>query len=625
MPAARLVRRCPRSIAVTRAHICRRPAGPVAAVAALVTLIAATRSRAEAPPPPAAQAAAARAILDDWHAEDPRAATRVLRIVAWRSADRPFPTDQAARLDRILTHIERFFAAEMARHGFGPRTIRPERDAAGRLVVHGVTGRDAWTDYGTRDGGRIREECRAPLRAAGIDIDRETVMIFTNLATWDPVAGTFAHRSPYYASGGARSGTAWQCDSPELDTLHLAAREPLVQDTEYGRIPLGRHVSIFIGGMAHELGHALGLPHCRARDDEAARGTALMGAGNRTYGEELRGEGPGTFLTLAHALRLASHPQFSGSIKGLDDPAVASFTDLAVARADDGLSFTVAGRVTGTPPVYALVGYLDPAGGGDYDARTVTAVPGADGRFVLPCTALVTGRTADLRIVACHTNGAVTSLEQTYTVAGAGGVDVDTMRLAFALRPFVAALAAGEAAARAALPAEAAAGRIAAAVLAGRFGPRGPAAAEIPADADHWPLSRMEPTEATVGWLQPAYDHLPRPEAVIESAGRIFESGIYAHAPARHRYALGRRWRRLEGGCGLPTGSGGSVEFAIRTDGREVFRSRRLGAGTMETFDVDLTGVDELELVTTDAGDGKAADWGVWLEPVLRRAVPVPR
>jgi len=35
------------------------------------------------------------------------------------------------------------------------------------------------------------------------------------------------------------------------------------------------------------------------------------------YGDEERDEGKGSFLTLAHALRLASHPQFSGSIKGL--------------------------------------------------------------------------------------------------------------------------------------------------------------------------------------------------------------------------------------------------------------------------------------------------------------------
>ena len=149
-----------------------------------------------------------------------------------------------------------------------------------------------------------------------------------NLATWDEEKLRFTHKSPYYAGGSFRSGTAWQLDSPELDTQNLELKQPIIRDGQYGRISLGKHNSIFIGGIAHELGHALGLPHCKARPDEAVRGTALMGSGNRTYGDELRGDGRGSVLTLAHALRLASHPQFSGSVKGLDQPAEATIEGL---------------------------------------------------------------------------------------------------------------------------------------------------------------------------------------------------------------------------------------------------------------------------------------------------------
>jgi hypothetical protein len=130
------------------------------------------------------------------------------------------------------------------------------------------------------------------------------------------------------------------------------------------------------------------------------------------------------------------------------------------------------------------------------------------------------------------------------------------------------------------------------------------------------PLSRLEPIEARVGWLQPAYDHLPRAESLIVAGGRVFDTGIYAHAPAIHRYRLGGAWARLTGECGLPDG-GGSVVFVIRADGREVFRSKVVGPGRPADFDIDLSGVDELELLTEDAGDGKAADWGVWLAPLL--------
>jgi hypothetical protein len=569
----------------------------------------------------ALQVATARAILDGWHAEAPEPGERLLHVIAWRTNDRGFPAAQRARLDRIMTHIQGFYRREMERHGFGPRSIRLDRDSGGRLVVHEVVGEGGWADYDGPDGGRIRRECVPVLRAKGIDIDRETVMIFTNLAEWDPETLSFRHKSPYYASGGTRQGTAWQLDSPELDTTNLAAKEPLVQDGQYGRISLGKHNSIFIGGIAHELGHALGLPHCRERPDEAVRGTALMGSGNQTYGDELRGEGKGSFLTLAHALRLASHPQFSGSVKGLGTAVRGSLTDLAVEPAADRKSFRVAGRVTGEPPVYAVVGYLDPAGGGDYDARTVTAVPDAEGRFSVDCAALVPGRAAELRLVACHANGATSGIGQPYAVMQDGTVDVETMQVAFGLGAFLDALAdKGPEAARGVAPAEGAAGRFAAAVLAGRAATRETVvAANAPASTVSLRLSACRPAEAKVGWLTPAYDHLPRREAVIESAGRLYESGIYAHAPALHRYDLAGTWRRLRGACGLPTQSGGSVVFLIKADGREVFRSPKLVPGRTASYDLDLGGVTTLELVTEDGGDGTGADWGVWLAPQLSR------
>jgi hypothetical protein len=579
------------------------------------------RTATAAEPTADADVPKARQTLDGWQAEAAEPGERLLHVIAWRTNDREPPADQRARLDRIMTDIQDFYRREMERLGFGPRSIRLDRDEAGTLVVHEVVGEGAWADYDGPDGARIRQECVSVLRAKGIDIDRETVMIFTNLAEWNPEKLTFRHKSPYYASGDWRRGTAWQLDSPELDTSNLAAKEPLMQDGQYGRISLGKHNSIFIGGIAHELGHALGLPHCRERPDEAIRGTALMGSGNRTYGDELRGEGKGSFLTLAHALRLASHPQFSGSVKGLGTSARGAFADLAVAPAADGRSFRIAGRVSGEPPVYAVIGYLDPSGGGDYDARTVSAVPDAEGRFALDCAALVPGRAAELRLLALHANGATSSIGQPYAVAEDGRVDVETMQVTFALAPFLDALAAqGTEAAREVAPAEGLAARFAAAVLAGRSGDVATIdAAALGAEVTTLPLSRARPAEARVGWLRPAYDYLPQRNAVIESGGRVYETGIYAHAPALHRYDLGGRWNRLRGECGLPTRPGGSVVFVIRADGREVFRSPKLSPGATAAYDVPLAGVESLELVTEDGGDGTGADWGVWLGPELTR------
>jgi hypothetical protein len=59
--------------------------------------------------------------------------------------------------------------------------------------------------------------------------------------------------------------------------------------------------------------------------------------------------------------------------------------------------------------------------------------------------------------------------------------------------------------------------------------------------------------------------------------------------------------------------------FVIRTDGREIFRSKRLGPDRLEPFDLDISGVRQLTLETGDGGDGRSADWGTWFEPQLTR------
>ena len=63
---------------------------------------------------------------------------------------------------------------------------------------------------------------------------------------------------------------------------------------------------------------------------------------------------------------------FCGSVKGIDLPASAVPSDLAIQEEGNGFMFS--GRVTADPPVYGVVAYTDPDGGGDYDATTATAV-----------------------------------------------------------------------------------------------------------------------------------------------------------------------------------------------------------------------------------------------------------
>jgi hypothetical protein len=570
------------------------------------------------------QVNAARSILEVWHEDQPESADRFLHIVCWTPSDRKLPAGYQSRLTGIMKHIRGFYAREMTRLGFGNRSFNLKYDAQNQLILHTVRGKHDTSHYAVQSGNEIRNECLPILEQADIDARQETILIFCNLATWDKERRRFTHKSPYYAGGSFRGGTAWQLDSPELDSNNLKLKQPMIRDGQYGRISLGKHNSIFIGGIAHELGHALGLPHCRARPDEAVRGTALMGSGNRTYGDELRDEGQGSFLTLAHALRLASHPQFSGSIKGLDERSTATIDDISIMA--EGKSIRISGKVKGKPPVYAVVAYFDPEGGGDYDSTTATAVPSSDGYFELSSEALRRGRKGELRLFPLHANGSTagqmsrTKFRYPYSIADDGVPNLSAIQLRFDLAHVLDALAKDDRQLATQL-ADAIKSPKAAAVarrLTRRVRPT-QTPAEYDGSLSTAALTSLKPESSNVGWGRPAFDRVPGQSPLLESASEIFERGIYAHAPARHVYRVGKRWKQLTGKAGLATGHAGTVEFEITGDGQRLWKSQVLKAGMLSEFNIKITGVVELELLTNPTSDGLGSDWGLWLDPTLSR------
>jgi len=568
-------------------------------------------------------------ILNNWQAQDAVKAEKKVHLVYWSPADREPPTGYVVRLAAIMEDIRRFYGREMVRLGFGPRSIQLDKGKDGRPVIHVVRGEKPYASYGPESGGDIRKECLPVLTAAGLDPEKETIVIFCNMANWNQATRTITQNSPYYASGTNCNGTAWQVDSPILNLDFLDKKEPRVKDGQYGDISVGKYNSIFIGGICHELGHALGLPHnCERPDEKEAFGTALMGSGNRSYGDQLRGEGKGSFLTLAHGLRLASHPIFSGSSKGLDIPANAAPTDIRINNL--GKSFSFSARVVADPPVYAVVGYMDPAGGGDYDATTCTAVPDEAGNFTLEADALAAGKAGVFRVVTLQANGAAGSFASPtpqftypYRVDKEGTVDTSSAAAFAALRPLLAEVAASSTiAARNILrgiaekkpdPKLLEAGEVIASSLGFRAGKAPSAESRSPCR-----LSEASMTEATVGYGKAIPNRLPGDNLLFSCGARLFSRGLYAHAPAIHRWDLGGKWGSLKGHAGFPDGiDGGSCVFVIKGDGRELWRSEKTGPGTLRSYELPVDGVKELQFIVEDGGDGNRSDWGCWFEPEL--------
>jgi hypothetical protein len=582
-------------------------------------------ARAEIAP----KVAAARAILDGWQAKAPERAERKLHIVYWTPGDREPAPLYRERLSKILSDIQGFYAREMERIGFGPRSLRLDRASDGLVNIHLVRGKNPYKDYDRESGNDIRGECISTLRQAGIDPNGETIVIFCNMSNWDPEKRVISQNSPYYAGGSIKSGTAWQVDSPVLNLDLLTDEGGHVQDGEYGRISIGRYNSIFIGGIAHEVGHALSLPHCKARPDEsAAFGTALMGSGNRTYGEERRNDGRGTFLTLGEAFRLAGHPMFSGSIKGMNERPTVRPGDVRIEPSGKGFAFSA--RVVADPPVYGVVAYMDPEGGNDYDATTATAVPDANGNFSIDCQALKTGKAGELRITYLQANGVPsgnlsdTPFRYPYIVAKDGTVDLATARAKLLFAPMIEALNGknvDEARKLLATPAVSGNARFQeiGRRLIATLDPKFIAPADVPLATKAVPLSDLKATREETGYGPPVRDRLPESSGLLIAGGKLYAHGLYAHAFSTHEWQLDGKWKTLSGMAGIADGSDGSVGAVIEGDGKVLWQSSTLKAGNTAAFDVKLDGVKALALKMNDAGDGKRSDWGVWLEPMLGR------
>lgn len=155
-----------------------------------------------------------------------------------------------------------------------------------------------------------------------------------------------------------------------------------------------------------------------------------------------------------------------------------------------------------------------------------------------------------------------------------------------------------------------------------------PAPADVPATVIRMPLGDCRSELAEVGWLKPQANRIPLNGEIASpllDSGRIYATGLFAHAPSRYVYNLDGEWKRLRGEAGVHTAfqpyAPGAV-FVIKTDGREVFRSRTILGSHHARYNVDVTGTKTLELVVEKAQERNGGNWALWLEPVLSRDPP---
>jgi len=376
--------------------------------------------------------------------------------------------------------------------------------------------------------------------------------------------------------------------------------------------------------VAHEFGHALGLPHNRETPEQLeALGYALMGSGNyHLFGERV-GRDKGSYLSQAHATILSTHPLFTRSMQDIDVDAKVEWQDLSFAAGAG--EYVVRGRVTTNLPAYAVVAYHDGVERRmDYDATSWVGPVSGTGRFEVRVGALAPGE-YQLRLRCYLRNNTKQQLEYRFALD-------DTLKLPVAelerqtiyelhARPAIAARDAGALAGAV----EKLAGTDDLLYQRARAYQRlwerpeapGTPLAEIAADVTSVALSTVAWESAEVGWDRPMVDRIGTQP--LESGARFHDQGIYAHANSRFVYKVDGQWRRFVSGYGLQNHSDGSVVFVVKCDGVEKFRSPMVKEWTEEQVEIDLTDVTTLELIVEDSGNGKWGDAGIWFAPRLER------
>ncbi|MBE0536151.1 MAG: hypothetical protein IH624_10825 [Phycisphaerae bacterium] len=332
----------------------------------------------------------------------------LVHIAYFVPCDRTVLAGYEERLGRVMKEVQRFYGDGMAAAGRAGQVFGLDLDDAGKMRIRVVQGAHPAATYGRDAWDAVRDEVKEALKSTGLDMDHETVVIFQVLLDWN--GDKAVEVGPYVGGGNHLSGTAWVYDDMLLDPQNLSSKEP--GGFYGGPCSIGKFNSHYIGGVAHELGHAFGLPHACQRKADADRGTALMGHGNHTYGQELRTEGLGTFLTETSAMVLAYTRPFAGDLKGARRSPRCELVELKAAFADGVL--VLSGRIEAAPAVHGIAAYNDPARHeGDYDAVGWTCPVDAHGHFRLQIGELEPGA-YQLRLLACHINGAKSTFSYDY-------------------------------------------------------------------------------------------------------------------------------------------------------------------------------------------------------------------
>jgi hypothetical protein len=330
-----------------------------------------------------------------------------LNVIYFIPNDVTLPAEYHRRLSEILLNTQDFFGKEMQRNGFGFKTFGLLKDAANKRIklieIKGKLGKSAYPYNGGAAAVQAEIAEYRTSHAADFTSDHNLVIIpaYTYDANGEPGG------PPFYGFGR----TCFALDYADQDVKYLGAGGTL-----------GLRATKWIGGLVHELGHGLNLPHNRQKAvSEIDLGMALMWAGNSTWGISP------TFLTSADAAVLNTNQVFN-----LQNSSYYSNVTTALLRINGAYdagkkAIVLKGKLNSNVTVTNILYFNDPnvnnegvGGNRDYNAIAWISKPiGTDSFYVeMPFNDLVEKSDNipyELKIKFVHENGTVVEFYYSYT------------------------------------------------------------------------------------------------------------------------------------------------------------------------------------------------------------------
>lgn len=330
-----------------------------------------------------------------------------LNVVYFVPNDVTPPKDYHRRLSEILLSTQEFYGKEMERNGYGYKPFGLLKDdIKKRIKLIVIAGSKGGAGYPYSGGnGAVQTDISNYRAAHPSEFTGDHYLVIIPATTYD--ANGEPGGVPFYGIGKY----CFALDYADQDVKYLGTDGVL-----------GVRATKWIGGMVHELGHGLNLPHNRQRfTSDSSLGMALMWAGNSTWGKSK------TFLTPADCAVLNRNQIFNTGNDVFYNSVTAAVTTIQASYDSTKAAIVVSGKFTTSSPVTDVIYFNDPnvnsegtSVNKDYNAISWTSKPiGTDGFSIeMPIVDLeykTDNIPYELKVKLVHQNGNVTETIYSYT------------------------------------------------------------------------------------------------------------------------------------------------------------------------------------------------------------------